>query len=129
MQKRSSQHDLPIRYRSQFVKINRSQFVKINRSQFVKNQSVSVRQKSIGLSSSKSIRFQAIDSIVVSIPACQGGDQGSIPCRGVTFHVSVKINRSQFVKINRSQFVKNNRSQFVKVRQGFLNYLSQKWSI
>ena len=24
-----------------------------------------------------------LDSIVVSIPACHAGDQGSIPCRGV----------------------------------------------
>ena len=34
--------------------------------------------------------FQSVDilgSIVVSIPACHAGDQGSIPCRGgMTFH-------------------------------------------
>ena len=26
-----------------------------------------------------------LDSIVVSIPACHAGDQGSIPCRGALF--------------------------------------------
>ena len=26
-----------------------------------------------------------LDSIVVSIPACHAGDQGSIPCRGANF--------------------------------------------
>ena len=26
-----------------------------------------------------------LDSIVVSIPACHAGDQGSIPCRGASF--------------------------------------------
>ena len=31
------------------------------------------------------MRLSVLDSIVVSIPACHAGDQGSIPCRGVTF--------------------------------------------
>ena len=30
-------------------------------------------------------QLAVLDSIVVSIPACHAGDQGSIPCRGVTF--------------------------------------------
>ena len=31
-----------------------------------------------------------LDSIVVSIPACHAGDQGSIPCRGALFEVYTK---------------------------------------
>ena len=31
-----------------------------------------------------------LDSIVVSIPACHAGDQGSIPCRGALFKVKNK---------------------------------------
>ena len=29
--------------------------------------------------------MSVLDSIVVSIPACHAGDQGSIPCRGEIF--------------------------------------------
>ena len=29
--------------------------------------------------------YRLLGSIVVSIPACHAGDQGSIPCRGVQF--------------------------------------------
>ena len=36
-----------------------------------------------------------LDSIVVSIPACHAGDQGSIPCRGALFKAeNKKINMS-----------------------------------
>ncbi|EJK74214.1 hypothetical protein THAOC_04120 [Thalassiosira oceanica] len=31
------------------------------------------------------IRWQVRDSIVASIPACHAGDQGSIPCHGISF--------------------------------------------
>ena len=33
-----------------------------------------------------------LDSIVVSIPACHAGDQGSIPCRGAIFSGARKAN-------------------------------------
>ena len=35
-------------------------------------------------------QMPVLDSIVVSIPACHAGDQGSIPCRGALFKVKNK---------------------------------------
>ena len=39
-----------------------------------------------------------LGSIVVSIPACHAGDQGSIPCRGGSFNEH-DIERNSFLKI------------------------------
>ena len=42
--------------------------------------------------------FSILGSIVVSIPACHAGDQGSIPCRGGSFNGHA-IERNSFLKI------------------------------
>ena len=36
-----------------------------------------------------------LDSIVVSIPACHAGDQGSIPCRGAIFFRNKELMKPQ----------------------------------
>ena len=38
----------------------------------------------------KDLELPVLDSIVVSIPACHAGDQGSIPCRGALFNTKMK---------------------------------------
>ena len=43
-----------------------------------------------------------LDSIVVSIPACHAGDQGSIPCRGEFRSQELKISDHK-VTVNKKQ--------------------------
>ena len=37
------------------------------------------------------LKTYILDSIVVSIPACHAGDQGSIPCRGAFFIIIINL--------------------------------------
>ena len=43
-----------------------------------------------------------LDSIVVSIPACHAGDQGSIPCRGALFKVKNKKIKTGPLLVNKT---------------------------
>ena len=43
-----------------------------------------------------------LDSIVVSIPACHAGDQGSIPCRGALFNKNMKMQRMEALLVQKT---------------------------
>ena len=78
----------------------------------------------IRISIEEQLYLSVLDSIVVSIPACHAGDQGSIPCRGGLFTLEEVISQ-QFI----STFLSAKRLvlHFIKHHLPNISYLPCCW--